>query len=98
MNTEKRETVSSHLLNLRDRKMLELRGVTDVNSFDEENVELSTVCGTLTVEGTGLHVQALDLTQGIVNIEGTVSAISYAETDASEEKNGKPGWFGKLFR
>ena len=98
MNTEKRETVPSHLLNLKDRKVLELRGVTDVISFDEESVELSTVCGTLTVEGTGLHVQALDLAAGIVNIEGVVSVLSYTEAESSEEKNGKTGWLGKLFR
>ena len=98
MNTEKRETVHSHLLSLRDRKVLELRGVTDVISFDEENVELSTVCGTLTVEGTGLHVQTLNLSEGVVSVEGMVSALSYADTEAVEEKNGKTGWLGKLFR
>lgn len=98
MNTEKRETVSSHLLNLRDRKMLELRGVTDVISFDEETVELSTVCGNLTVEGTGLHVQGLDLGSGIVQIEGIVSAMSYADAETTDEKSGKTGWLGKLFR
>ena len=98
MNTEKRETVSSHLLNLRDRKMLELRGVTDIIRFDEETVELSTVCGTLTIEGSGLHVQALDLAEGFVTVEGVVSALSYADADVIDEKEGKTGWLGKLFR
>ena len=97
MNAEKREAVRSHLLNLRDRKVLELRGVTDVISFDEETVELSTVCGILTVEGTALHVQALDLAAGIVNIEGNISALSYADAD-EPDKNTKPGWLGKFFR
>ena len=98
MNTEKRETVSSHLLNLKDRKVLELRGVTDVVSFDEETVELSTVCGNLTVEGSGLHVQALNLSDGLVTVEGIVSALSYTDAQTTDEKNGKTGWFGKLFR
>ena len=98
MNTEKKETVRSHLLHLRDRKVLELRGVSDVISFDEETVELSTVCGALTVEGTGLHIQTLDLAEGIVTVEGIVSALSYSDAAEPEEKNGKPGWFGRLFR
>ncbi len=98
MNTEKREPARPHLLNLRDRKVLELRGVTDVISFDEETVELSTVCGTLTVEGNGLHVQTLNLAEGIVNVEGTVSALSYGDLNEPEEKGEKNGFFGKLFR
>ena len=74
---------------MRDRKVLEMRGVTDVISFDEETVELSTACGMLTVEGDGLHVKVLNLAEGIVSLDGTVTALTYSERDPEEKRPSK---------
>lgn len=98
MNAEKKENPSSaHALLLRDRSFLEAHGVTDVLRFDEETVVLSTVSGTLTVEGSTLHVRTLNLEQGRVAVEGRVDALYY-EDPVSVEKSGKQGFLGKLFR
>lgn len=98
MNTENRENNRQpHTLSMRDRKVLEMRGVTDVISFDEETVELSTACGMLTVEGDGLHVKVLNLAEGIVSLDGTVTALTYSERD-SEEKRPSKLIFGKRGR
>ena len=93
MNTEKRN--STQTLTLCDRKSLEVNGVNDVIRFDEEGVVLSTVCGTLTVEGTSLHVRVLNLEEGKVEIDGKVDALLYF--DASEDGGTKRGLFAKLF-
>ena len=98
MNTENRENNRQpHTLSLRDRKLLEMRGVTDVISFDEETVELSTACGMLTVEGEGLHVKVLNLAEGIVSLDGTVTALTYSEK-SSTEKSPSRGLFGRRGR
>lgn len=97
MNTEKKENPTPvQTLLLRDRKLLEVRGVTDVLRFDEEAVALSTVCGALTVEGSSLHIQVLNLEQGIVTVDGKVDALLYYDTESSG-KGEKSGFFGKLF-
>lgn len=98
MIAEKRDsTQAQQLLTLRDRKTLEVNGVNDVIRFDEESAVLSTVCGTLTVEGTALHVRVLDPDGGIVAIDGKVDALIYF--DPSDAPSGeKRGWFGRLFR
>ena len=97
MNAEKRENVPMpHTLSMRDRRQLEMRGVTDVVSFDEESAELTTVCGNLSIEGTGLHVKVLNLSEGIVTFDGTVNALIYTDSQHPEKKE-KSGLFGKWF-
>ena len=97
MAMEKRDLTQAHSLSLRNRKSLEVNGVNDVIRFDEESVVLSTVCGTLTVEGTSLHVQVLDLASGTVVIDGKVDALLYFDTDGVDAEV-KRGWLGRLFR
>ena len=85
-----------HQLTLQARESLEVRGVTDVISFDEETVVLDTVCGTMEVNGNALHIHVLSIEQGVVAMDGKIDSISYYETDRAE--NGKHGLWGKLFR
>ena len=44
----------AHRIQLLERKSLEVCGVTDVISFDEQLVVLSTVCGSMEIEGNAL--------------------------------------------
>ncbi len=98
MNAETvKSGVGEHRISMTDRASLEVRGVTDVISFDEQAVVLNTVCGTMTVEGAALHIHVLSMEEGIVAMDGRVDTIGYYDTEGSE-KNGKSGFFGKLFR
>lgn len=81
-----------HLLN---RKLLELTGVLNVESFDSEEFLLQTELGHLTIRGHNLHIKNLNLEQGLVSIEGQVNSLSYLEPGANT--SGK-GFLGKLFR
>ncbi len=79
-----------HTLLLSARTHTELSGVTEVLSFDEVCVMLSTVCGELAVEGEGLRVGTLDMKCGIVVINGKVNGLYY--TDQRDAR--KKGFFG----
>ncbi len=98
MNAETaRQSMGEHTLRLIGRERLEVRGVTDVISFDEQAVVLNTVCGTLSVEGDALHIHVLNIDEGIVAMDGRVDSVVYSETER-DDKGGKAGFFGKLFR
>ena len=98
MNSENTENNRQpHTLSLRARKVLEMRGVTDVISFDDETVELATTEGMLTVEGEGLHVKVLNLAEGIVSLDGNVCALTYSEKNPTEKGTAR-GFFGKRGR
>lgn len=88
---------SAHGITLHARNTLDVRGVTDVVSFDEQAVILDTVCGNLTVEGSSLHIHVLNMEQGVVVMDGKVDAIVYSEPDL-RTKDEKNGFFKKLFR
>lgn len=79
-----------HALSLQSREHAEITGVIEVKSFDEEIVVLDTVCGEMTVEGTGLRVGTLDLTRGILVVDGSVNAVLYS-TQREQKRKGRLG-------
>lgn len=89
-NDRKRQEIK--MLN---RKLLEISGVNNVESFDSEEFLLETVCGYLMITGHNLHIKNLSLEQGLVAIEGTINTTSYLDT-ANQEKS--KGFLGKLFK
>ena len=68
-----------HRLTLHERQQLTVTGVSEVVSFDENAVVLTTDMGTLLVTGSQLQLKNLSEKDGQVAVEGTVSALSYEE-------------------
>ena len=99
MNSEgmRSSTQGGHRITMCDRSSMEICGVTDVISFDEETVVLETVCGRLTVDGASLHVHTLNVEAGLVTLEGRVDALAY-ETASVAEESQRGGFFSRLFR
>ena len=77
---------------LENRKKLNLTGIKDVVSFDDETVILDTALGRLTVKGEGLHISSFNTERGDLTAVGNVIALVYT----TEEKSG--GVFSRLFR
>ena len=68
MAQEERSREMPHSVILEGREKLTISGVTDVHSFDEEQVLLETVRGMLVVRGQGLHVERLQIIQGEIGL------------------------------
>ena len=69
-----------HKLSLDGRKILTMTGVTEVISFDDTAVVLSTALGNLTVHGQGLQLKNLSLDGGQVAVEGEICALVYEDS------------------
>jgi sporulation protein YabP len=82
---------SAHSFSSRMREGIEIEGVLDVSSFDEGGVVMETVCGSLAVEGEGLHVTVLNVTEGRVVIEGRINGAYYFDNSPKPKR----GLFGK---
>jgi sporulation protein YabP len=78
-----------------NRKVMEITGVSKVESFDSEEFLLETEMGFLTVRGQNLHMKHLSLEQGLVAIEGLIHTIAYLDGAAADKSK---GFFGKLFK
>lgn len=79
---EKPVAKRTHTLQMTDRARLELTGVSDVDSFNDQVIVMNTSEGELTVAGRELHISALDLEAGRLNIDGQVVALEYADSRA----------------
>ncbi len=77
MAAEERNREMSHTVILEGREKLSITGVTDVQSFDEEQVLLETVRGMLIIRGQGLHIERLQLEPGELLVEGEIGLMEY---------------------
>ncbi|MBO7251648.1 MAG: sporulation protein YabP [Oscillospiraceae bacterium] len=80
-----------HNLQMKDRRQLTMNGVSEVVSFDEQEVVLQTMLGMLTVQGQQLQLKNLSLEGGQVCVEGNISALVY------EEPRIRTNWRQRLF-
>ena len=87
--------VKKQEIKMLNRKLLEISGVTKVESFNSMQFLLETECGPLKIKGQNLHIKNLSLEQGLVAIEGVIDELAYVETNA---QNGSKGFLGKLFK
>ncbi|RUS48320.1 sporulation protein YabP [Cohnella sp. AR92] len=78
-----------------NRKIMDITGVSNVESFDNEEFLLETECGFLTVRGQNLHMKNLSLEQGMVTIEGLIHSLAYLDGNTAVKSK---GLFGKLFK
>lgn len=82
----------THSFSLKDRKSLEMKGVLEVVSFNENKVILQTTQGNLFVKGSELNIINLNLDDGSIKVEGYVTSLEYSE------KAQKTGIFNRLFK
>ena len=93
MNVQQ-DNKACHEFNIRMRKEMTINGVSEVVSFDEQDIHLVTTGGEMFIEGSDMKIDVLDVDKGVVTLNGKIDAIYYSGDDKKE----KSGFFGKLFR
>ncbi|MBS4201494.1 sporulation protein YabP [Bacillus sp. FJAT-49732] len=88
-------TPPEHDVVMRGRKILDITGVKQVESFDNEEFLLETSMGFLAIRGQNLQMKNLDVDKGIVSIKGKIYDLVYLDDHHGEKAK---GFFGKLFR
>ena len=84
-----------HECSVKERRHMQITGVLQVISFDEESVILQSKCGEMSIEGKGLLISVLDTEHGRVVLDGeSIDALYYSDPPSGEKK----GFFGKLMR
>jgi sporulation protein YabP len=81
--------MADHTLYMSDCKIMELTGVSSVNTFDEEQIILETRKGHLAIVGSNLHITSLNLEEGKVAIQGDIVNMEYKPEGASFKARGK---------
>ena len=86
----------AHKLILNNRRCGNLTGVSDVLSFDENEIILETDQGMLMMKGKELHVSRLMLDKGEVDIDGRIDSVTYSEQGSRTERT--ESLLGRLFK
>lgn len=89
------ETNPYHNVVLKDRKLLELTGVKQIDSFDANEFLMETAQGWMLVQGKDLTLGKLDTERGDVIIRGLIESMSYV---ANKKASGKDSMMSKIFK
>ncbi len=93
-DTEERQRVRTrHTVTMDNRERVLVSGVSDVGSFNEQEVLLSTDFGELAISGEDLHMPKLNLDDGQLVVEGQIFALEYIDHQPQ-----KSGFFSRVFR
>ncbi|MEI3604575.1 sporulation protein YabP [Pseudogracilibacillus sp. SE30717A] len=84
-----------HQVKINNRKELEINGVKEIDSFDNEEFLLETNMGYLIVRGQNLQLKNLNVEEGLVQIKGKVYELTYVDEHHQEKAK---GLFSRLFR
>lgn len=85
-----------HKLMLTNRSNCTINGVSDVLSFDLNEILLETDQGMLMIKGNELHVNRLTLEKGEVDIDGRIDSLTYSESSGYAGKG--ESFLAKLFK
>ena len=86
----------NHKIVINNRRTSLITGVTDVLSFDLNEILLETEQGMMVVKGKDLHVNRLNLEQGEVDLSGEIDSVTYSAIPTGVKQGEK--LFSKLFR
>lgn len=95
MEDKKMPKTTVQNLILENREKLNISGVIDVESFNDEMVVVDTELGLLIIRGEDLHINKLSIDNSELSIEGYIISCEYNEKDGRSKGM---GFFAKMFR
>ena len=94
---EERQASRQHRVILTNRGTCALNGISDILSFDVNEILLETAQGMLLIKGNDLHVNRLSLEQGEVDVTGKIDGLTYSDVE-TYHKGGGESFLGRLFK
>jgi len=95
MPEERKRSTSRHSLQVDRREKVNVSGMIDVISFDEESVIGETEMGIIIIRGANLHVNKISLDSGEMAVTGEIDSITYESPGGPAKAK---SIIGKLFK
>lgn len=95
---EERKNMNTNIVQnliLENRNRLNISGVLDVLSFDDQIIIVETELGMLTVKGDNLRINKLSIDTSEVIVEGEIISLTYSTKDLDKKSE---GFLGKIFK
>ena len=72
---------------LENREKLNITGILDVFSFDDQIIIVETELGLLTIKGTDLKINKLSIDTSDFVVDGKINSLMFSDSDVSIKKN-----------
>lgn len=98
MTVEERKNINTNIVQnlvLENRNRLNISGVLDVLSFDDQIIIVETELGLLTVKGDNLRINKLSIDTSEVIVEGEIISLTYSSKDLDKKNE---SFLGKIFK
>jgi len=82
---------------LENREKLNVTGIIDVFSFDDQIIIIETELGLLTIKGENLKINKLSLDTSDFIVDGKIDSLTYSSSDSTSIKKNK-NILGKIFK
>jgi len=92
---ERKRSSSRHSLQIDRREKVNMSGMIDVISFDEESVIGETEMGVVIIRGANLHVNKISLDSGELSVSGEIDSVTYENTGGPTKAK---SLLGRLFK
>ncbi len=76
--------ILGHKLIISGRTAGTITGVTDIDEFDNNTIDMNTSLGRLIIKGKDLKVKGLNLETGEADIEGNIDSLQYTSKQNSD--------------
>lgn len=97
MEELKKSTNTFQNIVLENREKLNVTGIIDVFSFDDQIIIIETELGLLTIKGENLKINKLSLDTSDFIVDGKIDSLTYSNSDSSSIKKNK-NILGKIFK
>lgn len=95
MDQIENKSLSSHKVEINERKETRITGVKKLDSFNEREFMLDSIMGYIQITGTGMALGKMDLENGVLLIKGTINSLKYIGKDKADENT---SFWKKVFK
>lgn len=75
--------MENHFLQMENKNKLSITEITGVEGFDEETILVSLKAEELVISGKNLHIESLDLDEGVLSCSGQIESLVYTRKKKS---------------
>lgn len=72
---------------LENRERLNITGIVDVFSFDDQIIIIETDLGLLTIKGENLKINKLSIDTSDFTVDGKIDSLTYSNSEINNKKN-----------
>lgn len=95
MEDLKKSSTTYQNIILENREKLNVTGVLDVFSFDDQIIIVQTELGLLTIKGENLKINKLSLDTSDFVVDGNIASLNYTNSEATRKGQ---SFFSKIFK